>query len=407
MKSTTEIGRARTGALRRMWAVGCVLPALLVVSAAEVPARLTNDAFWEIVTTFSEEGGFFASNNWVSNETLYQHVVPRLQATVKPGGVYLGVGPDQNFTYIVGLKPTMAFIVDIRRQNLLHHLLYKGLMEISPTRLEFISRLFGRPVPKGLLKDARIDEIMTAFLAEPTSAALINLTADEVIARLTKVRGFTLTEADRSTLLTVYSAFYSNGPGITYTGTPSLVTTSLGGQLAQYRISPFPGFADLVAMDDGEGVNRGYLASEDSYGQIRAMQLRNAIVPVVGDFAGAKALRAVGKWVNDRGGRITAIYTSNVEQYLFQNRVWREYYDNVAALPLDDTSSFIRSFFGGGTTISIRGGQTFAWRPGSSAPNPYPTFIASSQLTCSVKELLAAVAAGTVVGYHDVIAKSK
>jgi hypothetical protein len=39
-------------------------------------------------------------------------------------GVYVGVGPYQNFTYISALDPDIAFVVDIRRKNLLHHLLY-------------------------------------------------------------------------------------------------------------------------------------------------------------------------------------------------------------------------------------------------------------------------------------------
>ena len=47
------------------------------------------------------------------------------------GGVYVGVGPNQNFTYIAAIRPELAFIVDIRRQNLLEHLLFKVLTEKS------------------------------------------------------------------------------------------------------------------------------------------------------------------------------------------------------------------------------------------------------------------------------------
>ena len=387
--------------------IGCLVPLAggLAVVPAEVPAKLTDQAFWEMVTAFSEEGGFFASNNWVSNETLYQHVVPRLQTSVKPGGIYVGVGPDQNFTYLVGLKPSLAFIVDIRRQNLLHHLMYKALFELSPTRAEFVSRLFGRPRPRDLPDDASAEVLMNAFASQGTSAELINQTSDDMLSRLMRHHGFALSDADRSTLLLVYQAFYTSGPGITYTGMPSLVTRVAGNETVLWRLSPFPGYADLVAMTDAAGVNRGYLANEDHYRQLRDMQLRNAIVPIVGDFAGPKALRAVGKWVKDRGGRVTTIYTSNVEQYLFQNRGWQVYYDSVATMPLDETSTFIRSFFGGAPTQVV-------YRPamppfdGTLRPPPV-SFIASSQLTCSVKDLLAAVAAGQVNGYSDVINMSK
>ena len=60
-----------------------------------------------------------------------------LKQDTKPGGVYLGVGPDQNFTYILALQPKIAFIIDIRRQNMLQHLMYKALIEISKDRADF------------------------------------------------------------------------------------------------------------------------------------------------------------------------------------------------------------------------------------------------------------------------------
>ena len=72
---------------------------------------------------------------------------PDAAADARPASAYVGVGPDQNFTYIAALKPRIAFIVDIRRQNMLLHLMYKALIEMSPTREEFLSRLFSRPMP--------------------------------------------------------------------------------------------------------------------------------------------------------------------------------------------------------------------------------------------------------------------
>ena len=78
-----------------------------------------------MITDFSEAGGYFRSDNFLSNEAGYQHVIPLLKKSIRPGGVYLGVGPEQNFTYVVALEPKMAFIVDIRRQNMLEHLLIK------------------------------------------------------------------------------------------------------------------------------------------------------------------------------------------------------------------------------------------------------------------------------------------
>ncbi len=125
------------------------LSAYLVLPQSEMairePVRYTDAGFWALVKDLSEPAGFFRSDNFVSNEVPYQGVIPELQGIVGTGGVYLGVGPDQNYTYIAATRPRLAFILDIRRQNMLQHLLYKSIFELSADRVEFLSRLFSRP----------------------------------------------------------------------------------------------------------------------------------------------------------------------------------------------------------------------------------------------------------------------
>src|SRR5205809_1553971 len=134
-----------------------------VWSAAELPAQLTDEAFWQLVTEFSEPSGRFPSDNFVSNELATQRVLSELTKSRKAGGAYVGVGPEQNFTYIDALHPKIAFIVDIRRQNMIEHLMYKALLELSADRAEFISRLFSRPKPEDLDKSSNIDTLFAAF----------------------------------------------------------------------------------------------------------------------------------------------------------------------------------------------------------------------------------------------------
>src|SRR5262245_54691038 len=128
----------------------------------ELPSQLTDEAFWNLVTEFSEPGGYFRSENFVSNETTFQYVLKDLKKT-KPGGVYLGVGPDQNFTYIVAMQPKMAIIFDIRRQNVMQHLMYKALIEMSADRAEFLSRLFSRKRPPNLSGKSSAEELFAAY----------------------------------------------------------------------------------------------------------------------------------------------------------------------------------------------------------------------------------------------------
>src|SRR5215471_19921860 len=133
-----------------------------LLAREELPKQLSDEAFWNLVTEFSETGGYFRSDNFVSNETTFQYVLKDLKKT-KPGGVYLGVGPDQNFTYIVALQPKMAIIFDIRRENVMQHLMYKALIEMSTDRADFLSKLFSRKRPEKLGEKSTAEDLFNAY----------------------------------------------------------------------------------------------------------------------------------------------------------------------------------------------------------------------------------------------------
>ena len=100
-----------------LWLLGFVFSAVQPAAAQGLPARLSDAEFWKMISDFSEPNGFFSSDNYVSNETSYQRVIPAIRPSIVQKGAYIGVGPEQNFTYIAALQPQMAFIIDIRRQN--------------------------------------------------------------------------------------------------------------------------------------------------------------------------------------------------------------------------------------------------------------------------------------------------
>src|SRR5580765_2689972 len=107
-----------------------------VAPAADLPVRLTDRDFWRLSADWSEPNGYFRSENLTSNELLFQHVLTDLVARTRPGDVYLGVGPEQNYTYIAAVKPAMPIIFDIRRGNLQLQLMYKALFEMAADRVE-------------------------------------------------------------------------------------------------------------------------------------------------------------------------------------------------------------------------------------------------------------------------------
>jgi hypothetical protein len=320
------------------WSPGASVVAQAI--AGPLPTRLTDQQFWGLVTRMSEPDGYFRSENLVSNEHTFQNVIPTLARRVQ-GGVYLGVAPDQNFTYIAAVKPRMAFIVDIRRGNLLQHLMYKALIEMSADRAEFVSRLFSKPRPQGLDASSTVDAIFAAYERVPASDTLYRENVNAINERLVTKHGFRLSVEDLQQLEGIYWQFFWEGPGIRYT--TSIPVPGRGGSGRRGFGMVFPTYADLVQQTDWEGKPRSYLASEETFAFLKDFQERNLLVPIVGDFAGPKALRAVGRYVRDHGETISAFYVSNVEQYLFQSDIWAAFYRNVATFPLSEGSTFIRS----------------------------------------------------------------
>lgn len=368
--------------LRPLAAGFIVLFSLVVTSSAQqsasIPARINDADFWKMTVDLSEPAGYFQSDNFVGNELSFQWVIPELKKNVTPGGVYVGVGPDQNFTYITALQPRMAFIVDIRRGNFLQLLMYKALIEMSADRAEFAAKLFARSTPVNLKHDASADAVLGAVYNLPTSRELYEKNLKAITDHLTKTHGFALTANEIKDLEFIYGSFFSFGPGIAYSN-----GNNRGGTV-------YPTYWDMQVTDDNAGTTYAYMSNEENFRAIKRMEEANLIVPVTGNFGGSKALKAVGAWVREHGGTVTTFYTSNVEQYLFQDNIWRNYYDNVATMPLDSTSMFIRSVFSGQAGFGGGGGG-----------------LRSAQLTSSIVGLLGAYKEGKINSYYDVISLSR
>jgi hypothetical protein len=311
-------------------------------SSATLPSRLSDADYWKLVTNFSEPGGYFRIvDNFTSNEMEVGWIFSKLQETKVNGGVYLGVGPEQNLSYIAAVRPKMAFLFDIRRQALLQHQMFKAIFELAPDRAEFISMLFAKPRPAKLDSTTEIRAMWDAFWYVPTDTALARKNYGRISNQLVKTHGFTFTEQEAAQMKNVYDAFVFYGPVITTNG-----GQSNGRQAANT-------FADMTGYSyDAAGNPRSFLSNEENYRVLRNMHLNNLIVTVTGDFGGPKAIRAVGDYLKQNGGVVSAFYVSNVEQYLFMDGKQSQFYGNVGTLPVDDKSIFIRPYsmrnFGGG-----------------------------------------------------------
>ena len=298
-----------------------------------LPSRLTDPDFWGMVTDSSEPNGYFRSDTLTSNELWFQYVIPDLVSRTRPGGAYLGVGPEQNFTYIVAVRPTVAIIIDIRRGNMLVQLMYKALFEIAKDRADFVSMLFSKPRPAGLGPKSTSVDIFSAFADSAANDALYKQNLKAIRDHLTKTHGLPLSTDDLGGIEYAYHTFYSNG----------------------FAVRPSPTYADLMTQTDGAGTDRSYLATEGSFAFLKELESKNLVIPVVGDFGGPKAIRAAGAYLKAHGATVTAFYLSNVEQYLNQDGKWTTFCRNVATLPLDAWSTFIRSSSRGGGFVSSLG----------------------------------------------------
>ncbi len=314
------------------------------------PDKLSAAEFSGLIRDISEGGGYFLSDNFTSNETSYLYVVDKLRQLGATGGAYLGVGPEQNFTYIAKIRPRIAFIIDIRRQAVIQHLMYKAVFYLSPTRAEFLSRLLSRPLPKEKTPtaDAPLNDLLTLFnqtaadnkIYEANLAAIRKIIQDEF--------QFPLSADDQKSLEYVYKSFRDDGLNISFRMDGAWSMT-------------FPTFKEILAETDLSGKQGNFLATTDDYNFVRGMHEKNLIIPVVGDFGGKKAIAAIGDYLRKHGFTVSAFYTSNVEQYLFDGGSFVAFANNVRKLPLTDKSFFIRAIISmrySHPAQSVRGGFT-------------------------------------------------
>jgi hypothetical protein len=315
------------------------------LAALPVPTQLTDEQFWQLSTSMSEQDGTFRSDNLLSNELNFQYVIPELLRVARPGRVYMGVGPEQNFTYIAALKPSMAFIVDIRHGNLDVHLMYKALFEMSENRSEFVSKLFSRKQPSNLSTTASATDLFDAYRRQERDKDLFESTLKAVIDHLKIKHAFPLSAGDEEGIKWALSNYFEFGPDIYYNASEvRLAPEIVGADPASGRRGGGGSsvtYADLMTADDGAGVERSYLANEENFKVLKDLQRKNLLVPVVGDFGGPKAIREVGKYLKSVGGMVSTFYLSNVEQYLANDGKTNTFLSNVATLPIDDTSRFI------------------------------------------------------------------
>src|SRR5262249_26644449 len=176
---------------------------------AATDIQVSLEQFGQYIDEWSEAEGYFDSDNFISNETSYLQVIDQLHDRVKPGGIYLGVGPDQNFSYIVHTRPMLAIVTDIRRQNMLEHLWYKALFSMAANRVEYLSLLVSRQTPR-VSATASFEDILAAIRNAPSDAKLFQKNLAAVKSVLVDTYKLKLSSDDLSKVEYVYRTFWND-----------------------------------------------------------------------------------------------------------------------------------------------------------------------------------------------------
>lgn len=353
-------------------------------SLVAVPPAHVDSAFAKLVERLSEPGGYFDSDNLISNETSYLHVLDGMRRLKVQGGAYIGVGPDQNFSYIAAVRPEIAFMIDIRRDNLLEHLMFKSLFAMARNRVEYLCLLFGKPLPRDADRwnNKSIQELVDYIDATHTDPDLADSVQSAISQRVRRF-GIPLTTLDLETIARIRDAFVRDSLDLRY--------SSIGRAPRPYH----PTYRQLLLERDRSGHQANYLAAEDAFQYLKTMEGRDRVIPVVGNAAGEHALAAIAQLVAERGDKVSVLYISNVEQYLIRDGGFPQFAENVKLLPRDRRSVMIRSYFGYGYGFGTAG--------------THPLNVAghySTQILQTLDAFVATYDSGAVRSYFDLISKN-
>jgi hypothetical protein len=365
--------------LKRLLVVNLLIVFLLSAAASRVAnASRDHRSFAALSARLSEPGGYFDSDNLISNETSYLHVMGKLREIGVSGGVYIGVGPDQSFSYIAKIRPRVAIMIDIRRDNLLQHLLFKSLFGRARNRIDYLCEFFGKPFPKTKGWESRsIKELIDYIDSTASDQKLFDKSLKDVRQDVQKY-GITLSQSDLESIGKVQRAFYSAGLDIRY---------------SSYHRPPrsiYPPYRDLLLETDLAGNQQNYFNSEDDFQFLKKLEDQDMVIPVVGDLSGPQAVKAIGQYIAEIKERVSAYYVSNVEFYLQRQGTFDKFVENLKSLPIDSRSVIIRSYF-----------NYYAPAHPQAEPNHF-----STQLMERIDDLIKQCAAGGCDSYTDIVTKN-
>ncbi len=295
---------------------------------------ISKQEFTSLINDISEAPGYFDSNNYISNETAYLHILPEMDNIGIEGGVYIGVGPGQNYSYIAKIRPSHAFIIDLRRGNMIQHLIYKVILEMAETRLEFLSILLSKPLGDLTVLDVQgtIDTLVKIFDRLPGNREFLDINT-ALIKKKVATFDINITTDDVADIEEIMTIFFDRHLDLRWEW-----------RSPWRRGLRFPTYREILLAKDLNGTYGNFLNTDRDFDFIKKMHAENLIVPVVGNFAGVHALNQIADYTRSKKEYVSAFYLSNVEFYLIPDGAMHQFAMNVKQLPINEKSILIRAF---------------------------------------------------------------
>lgn len=267
----------------------------------------------------------------VSNETGYLDVVESLSRTTKPGSVYIGVGPDQNYTYIAATGAEFSFIIDQRAENQYLHFLFKAIFELASNRVSYLQLLFSRPLGIEIGKRSSLSQIV-ALIDRTDGCELLYRTNLSNIVELIQIYQKAVPVLEIERIKEIYRNFFERSLDLT---SRILSTTSHG--------TSYPTYREFLLRSRPTASN--FLDNDEYFQYVKAKHLKNQIVPITGDLSGDKTLSALSDFCRSRDLLVDTVYISNVDYRLVNANLLELLVRNLELLPRTKDCLLVRSFY--------------------------------------------------------------
>jgi hypothetical protein len=202
--------------------------------------------------------------------------------------------------------------------------MYKAIFHIAKDRATFLKLLLSRPLAgtDAPGPDASVMQLTAHFSNTKADENIFESNLAEIGRMIRDVFHIPISSKDQATLRHIYGAFRKRGLKISYWNGPTL--------------------KEMLEEKGPDGRQQNFLATREDYEFLRDLQLRNQIIPVVGDFAGPKAVRSVANYLSENSYSVSVFYTSNVEEILDMDGKFEKYVLNIIQLPITTGSFFLR-----------------------------------------------------------------